>query len=131
MAETLTLNTIFSERQKRILGVVLLNQTWVHLPTHSKASLLTLGHGEGNYCIYCRAPSKENGQLMLKKPKLPSGFQGRVFKVSQCEGGVFRVRDQLMHNSWIGWHQGEVSSIIRCLVSTNLGSMCLWSAVLV
>ena len=25
-------------------------------------------------------PSKENGQLMLKRPKVPDGFQGRVFK---------------------------------------------------
>ena len=37
--------------------------------------------------------------------------------------------DQLMHNSWIGWHQGEVSSIISLLVSTSLGSMFLRSAV--
>ena len=27
-----------------------------------------------------QGPSKENGQLMLKKPKLSDGFQGRVFK---------------------------------------------------
>ena len=25
-------------------------------------------------------PSKENGQLILKRPKFPKGFQGRVFK---------------------------------------------------
>lgn len=24
-----------------------------------------------------------------------------------------RVRDQLVHSSWIGWHQGEISSIIN------------------
>ena len=34
--------------------------------------------------------SKENGKLMLKRPKLPDGIQGRVFKdkvrerVSRC-----------------------------------------------
>ena len=28
----------------------------------------------------CRAPSKGNGQLLLKRPELPDGFQGRVFK---------------------------------------------------
>ena len=27
-----------------------------------------------------REPSKENGQLMLKRSELPDGFQGRVFK---------------------------------------------------
>ena len=33
-------------------------------------------------------------------------------------------------DSQIGWHQGEVSSIINLLVSTNLASMFfLWSAV--
>ena len=40
-------------------------------------------------------------------------------------------RDQLVESSWIGWHQGEVSSIINLLVSTSLGSMILWSAVLI
>ena len=38
--------------------------------------------------------------------------------------------DQLVDSSWIGWHQGEVSGIISLLVSTSLGSMVLWSAVL-
>ena len=28
----------------------------------------------------CRVPTKENGQLLLKRPGLPSGFQARVFK---------------------------------------------------
>ena len=49
-------------------------------PTHSKANLLTVGCGEEKYRVYCRAPNKENRQLMLKRPELPSGFQGRVFK---------------------------------------------------
>ena len=34
-----------------------------------------------------------------------------------------------MYDSWIGWHQGEVSGIINLLVSTSLGSMFLGSAV--
>ena len=37
--------------------------------------------------------------------------------------------DQLVDSSWIGWHQGEVSSIISLWVSTSLGFMCLWSVV--
>ena len=33
-------------------------------------------------------PSKENGQLMLKRPKLPKGFPGRGFKgKAKGEGG--------------------------------------------
>ena len=35
---------------------------------------------EGKYSVYCKAPSKENRQLMLKRPELPNVFQGSVFK---------------------------------------------------
>ena len=49
--------------------------------------------------------------------------------------GLYSVQgagcDQLMDNSWIGWHQGEVSSIIDFLVSTSLASMVSWSAVFI
>ena len=40
----------------------------------SKINLLTPGCDEGNNGIYCRAPSKENGQLMPQRPELPNGF---------------------------------------------------------
>ena len=44
--------------------------------------------------------SKENRQLMLKRPELPNGFQRRVFKDSvRREGG--RMCDQLVHNSLV------------------------------
>ena len=79
-----------------MLKQLLLNLTWVRSPMGSKAKLLTLGCGEGRVSIYCRAPSKENGQLVLKRPELPNGFQGRGFKGSVREGA-----DQLMH-SWTG-----------------------------
>ena len=66
-----------------------LNQTWICLSDISKANVLTPGCGEGKYSIYCKVPSvgpsKENGQLMLRRPKLPNGFQGRVFKDSVRE----------------------------------------------
>ena len=61
------------------------NQTWVCLPTCSKANILILGCGEGKCNIYCRAPSNESRQLVLKRPKLPEDFQGKVFK----DGGVY------------------------------------------
>ena len=45
-------------------------------PACSKTKLLLPCCGEEECTIYYRAPSKENGQLMLKRPKLPDG---RVF----------------------------------------------------
>ena len=36
---------------------------------------------------------------------------------------------QLVHNSWMGWHQDEASSVTPVLVSPGLRSLCLWSAV--
>ena len=43
-----------------------------------------MGCGERKDSIYCKmlnmGPSKENGQLTLKRPELLEGFQGRVFK---------------------------------------------------
>lgn len=46
----------------------------------SKTNLLTLVCGEGRYIVYSRAQSKESRQLMLKKPKLPNDFQGKILK---------------------------------------------------
>ena len=47
-------------------------------PAHREASLLTPVCGEGKYSVYYKAPSvrssKNNWQLMLKRPELPSGF---------------------------------------------------------
>ena len=45
----------------------------------SKVSVLTPACGEGKCSVYCRAPSKESRWLGFKKPKLPDGFQGKVF----------------------------------------------------
>ena len=36
-----------------------------------------------------------------------------------------------MDSSSIGWHQGEVLSIISLLISASLGSVFLWSAVFI
>ena len=47
-------------------------------------------------------PSKENRQFILKRPKLPNGFQGRGFK-GKVRGVGCRVPDQLVYNSLIGW----------------------------
>ena len=68
----------------------------------SKTNLLTPGCGEGKYSVYCRVPSKENKQLVLKRPELPNGFQGRVFK-SNIRGVGCRVPDQLVDVPLIAW----------------------------
>ena len=49
-------------------------------PKHSKVNLPTRGCDEGKDSICCKTPSKEYGQLMLKKTRLSLGFQGRAFK---------------------------------------------------
>ena len=41
------------------------------------------------------------GQLVLKKPELPDGFQESIFKGQVREGGR-RVCDLLVHDSLIG-----------------------------
>ena len=66
----------------------------------SKANL-TPGCGEGKY-IYCRVPRKENVQLVLKRPELPDGFQGRVFKGTIKDVGC-RVPDQFVDILRIDW----------------------------
>ena len=74
--------TLFSnERRKRsnicevpstFQVLLLLNQTWVHSPTHSKANLLTLGRGEGKCSVYFRAPSTDSkGSLCSKHLNSP------------------------------------------------------------
>ena len=45
---------------------VLLNQAQVHMPLHSKASLLTLGLGEGKCSVYFRCQARSLGSWCLK-----------------------------------------------------------------
>ena len=79
------------------------------LPTRSKASLPTLGCGEGSCSFYCKLPSKDSRQLVLKRPELPYGFQGKVFKDRLREGGC-GVCDQLADILLIGWWWGNQES---------------------
>ena len=69
------------------------------LASGSEANILTLDCGEGKGSVYCRAPYKEDGWLMLKTPKLRKGFQQSILQGQVREGGDLRVSDQLMHNS--------------------------------
>ena len=52
---------MFEDMLLKLFSVLLLNQTWVYLPSHSKADLLTLGYGEGKCSIYYKAPGKKLG----------------------------------------------------------------------
>ena len=74
-------------------------------------------------------PGMEAGSPALQADSLPSEPLGKGSE------GLYSVQgagcNQLMDNSWIGWYQGEVSSIIDFLVSTNLASMISWSAVFI
>ena len=58
-----------------------LNLGSAHL-IHSKANLLTLGCGEGEwkYSVYCRHQARRTGNLHSERLKLPDTFQGRAFK---------------------------------------------------
>ena len=105
------------------------NHTWVHWPMCRKANRLTLGCGEGKCSIYFRCETKRIGGSCSEDPNYPMAFgEGALMAVW---GRGCRVYDQLMHSSWIGWHQGEVSSIINLLVSIRIGPMCLWSALFI
>ena len=62
---------------------MLLNQTWVCSVSCSKANLLGCGGKNKNkkkHSIYCRVPSKEHGQLVLKSLEHPDNFQEKDFK---------------------------------------------------
>ena len=98
---------------------------------HSKANLLTLaGVKERKHSIYCRAPSRVSGQLVFKRPKVPHGFQGRVFK-DRVREGDFGVPDQLMAILLIGWWGGNWSqhhqlSYSNSLIQTFLSKLSYW-----
>ena len=49
----------------------------------------------------------------------PGGGSVESYSVQGAE------HDQLVDNSWIGWHHGEVLNIINLLVATNLGQSAL------
>ena len=76
--------------------------TWAPLPDAQLSQSTDTGCGEGKYSIYCRASSKENRQLMIKRPKFLDGFQERVFK-GNIWGEGCRGHDFLL----IGWWWGD------------------------
>lgn len=65
---------------------LLTNKAWVHLSSHSKASLLTLGGVEGKCSIYCRMPGWWNGQLTLQSVSVMA-FREAIKKVGVGAAG--------------------------------------------
>ena len=78
--------------------LLLPTQTWVCSPGYSKANLLALACGEGMCSVYCRAPSKESRPLVLQRPELPTGFQGKVSGAG-CGRGVACMWSACGHSS--------------------------------
>ena len=92
--------------------LLLPNQTWVCLPTCSKAKLLTLGWREGNCSGYCRVPSRKSRKLVLNRPKLPNGFQGMLLKTEWGMRKYDQLRDILLISWW--WGNQESTSSTFC-----------------
>lgn len=105
--DTAKLNWTLFHDESQWAVTLLWNQTWVHSPLCRKANL-TPGSHEGKYSIYCRAPSKENRQLVVERPELPGSFSEGILKAAWRQGpqGMWSA-----HNSRIGWHQGGVSLV--------------------
>lgn len=75
------------------------------------------GHTEQNLEFVARA-KQGVGAVHAQKTQTPhSGFQGRVFKGSVR--GSCGVPNQLVLDSRISWHQGEISSIVSLLALTE------------
>ena len=69
-----------------------------------------------------QAQSKESRQLMLKRPKLPVGFQGK-FSKTRWERGL--QGDQLMDTLLIGWWWGDWASTSRTLWFQPVWGLCV------
>ena len=121
------------EEGARVIGpqlnliLLLPNQTWVCLSTGSKAKLLTAGWREGKCSGYCRVPSMKSRKLVLKRPKLPKGFQAILLKI-EWGMGLSKVWSAQGHSSDKLVVRQSGVNIINFLLPTSLGSTCLWAA---
>ena len=77
------------------MGFLLPNQLRSTYPMDNNANLPPMGFGEGKYSVYCKAtnmgPSKQNGQLMLKKPKVHNWL--RKWFLEARKGECYRMLD--------------------------------------
>jgi len=73
-------NAVTSAQARGMHGV--LQMVLIELrSTHPQQSQFTdTGCGKGMYSRYYKAPSMENGPIMLRRPELPDGFHGKGFK---------------------------------------------------
>ena len=87
--------------------LLLLNQTWVHFPVHNKANLLTQVVVKESTAFIAGHQARSPGQLVLKTPDLPEGFQESIFKARWRDGaqGLWSARAQfwLVDGEVMGW----------------------------
>ena len=103
--------------------MLLLSQTWVH-SQYTWTNLLIMGCDEEKNSIDCRGASKDNRQLMLQRPNLPDGFQGKGFQdgvregAAVCELSLFLALDlvgsrwSFKHHQPSGFNQSRVSVLV-------------------
>ena len=87
---------------------MLLNQSWVHLPTSSETN-----RDEEKPSTYCRHLARRSGSSHSEDLNLIA-LREEVLKAGWGKG--LQGPDQLLHSSQTGWHHGEVSSIFNLLV---------------
>lgn len=107
-ASHLNFFTRFSDISQLLL---LPNQTWVHLPWHSKTTLVMHRIVERENTVFVAGHhTRSSGQLVLRKPECPEGFQQRSFKgeVREVAGHVISLCTAL------------------CLVEGELTGQCQW-----
>ena len=117
--------TLFHESQG---GVTLLqNQTWVHSPLRSKVNYWHWVVVKQSTAFIAGHQARRTGSSCSKDPKSLMAFREGVLKAVWGRG--LRGTYQLMDNSQIGWHRGEISNFINLRFSSSLGSMFLLSVV--
>ena len=82
--------------------LALLNQTRVHSPNTQQSQSTHTRMWWKKYSIYCRAPSKEEGQLMLRWFPTPGWLSGKGFLKTEWERGSQGVWSAHAHFSdWL------------------------------
>ena len=77
------------------LHCFLWNQTQTCLPVRRKASLLMPDNDEAKCNVYRRLQARSPGHLVLKRPKHPEDFQGKVY-TDRVREGACDICDQFV-----------------------------------
>ena len=110
-----------SQRSLKKKVTLLLNQTWVCLPTHSKTNLLTLGNGEGKCSVYCRCKQGDHETQTQKTQAMwGTGLQDAWSTHAQFSEGL-APKWSFKHHQHSGFNQSRVS-LLRLAVFVWCGS---------